>query len=271
MRSGTGTTRRGDVIGAGRTRTVRLFAALLAVAAFVLTACGGSNDDDSPGEITIFAAASLQGSFDDLAHAFTDANSDDDVAPIVYDGSQSLARQIVEGADVDVIAFANESSLDPVTAAGLSGPGDVFATNTLQIAVAPGNPKHIATLADLANSDVTTVLCAPEVPCGSASQKLLTGAGVNVTPVSEETNVTSVVTRVSNGEADAGLVYATDVAASDGKLEGVTPPNADDATNRYPIVVPNDASSPEAAQAFRDFVLSAEGQKILRQYGFGPA
>ncbi|WP_420039701.1 molybdate ABC transporter substrate-binding protein [Gordonia sp. MP11Mi] len=253
------------------TRAGRLFAVFLAVMALMLTACGGSNDDDASGQITIFAAASLQGSFDDLAHAFTDTNPAYDVAPIVYDGSQALAKQIVEGADVDVIAFANESSLDPVTEAGLSGPGDVFATNTLQIAVAPGNPKRITTLADLTKSDVTTVLCAPEVPCGSASQKLLKAAGVKVTPVSEETNVTSVVTRVSNGEADAGLVYATDVAASDGTLEGVTPPNADDAINRYPIVVPNDAPSPDAAKAFRDFVLSEAGQKILRQYGFGPA
>ncbi|MGO3326181.1 molybdate ABC transporter substrate-binding protein [Gordonia sp. (in: high G+C Gram-positive bacteria)] len=257
---------------AGRMRdSARLFAALMAVVALVLTACGGSNDDDSSGEITIFAAASLQGSFDDLAKAFTDAEPDYRVAPIVYDGSQALAKQIVEGADVDVIAFANESSLEPVTEAGLSGKGDIFATNTLQIAVAPGNPKNIKTLADLAKPDTTTVLCAPEVPCGSASQKLLKTAGANVDPVSQETNVTSVVTRVANGEADAGLVYATDVAASDGKLEGVTPPNAEDAVNRYPIAVPDDAPSPEAGKAFRDFVLSEAGQKILRQYGFGPA
>ncbi|MCF8571767.1 molybdate ABC transporter substrate-binding protein [Gordonia sp. HY002] len=251
--------------------TAPLFAVLMAVAALVLTACGGSNDDDASGKITIFAAASLQGSFDDLAKAFTDAEPDYQVAPIVYDGSQALAKQIVEGADVDVIAFANESSLSPVTEAGLSGTGDVFATNTLQIAVPPGNPKRIRTLGDLARSDVTTVLCAPEVPCGSASQKLLAAVDVSVTPVSQETNVTSVVTRVANGEADAGLVYATDVAASDGRLEGITPPNAGDAVNRYPIAVPEDAPSPEAAEAFRDFVLSAAGQKILRQYGFGPA
>lgn len=255
----------------GMWNTARLFAALMAVVALVLTACGGSNDDDASGEITIFAAASLQGSFDDLAKAFTDAEPGYQVAPIVYDGSQALAKQIVEGADVDVIAFANESSLEPVTEAGLSGPGDVFATNTLQIAVAPGNPKHITTLADLAKSDITTVLCAREVPCGSASQKLLAASDVSVTPVSQETNVTSVVTRVANGEADAGLVYATDVAASDGKLEGVTPPNAVDAVNRYPIAVPEDAPAPEAAKSFRDFVLSAAGQKVLRQYGFGPA
>lgn len=253
------------------TSAARLLGVLLSALALALTACGGSNDDEASGEITVFAAASLQESFDELSQAFTDANPDYDVAPIVYDGSQALAEQIVEGADVDVIAFANESSLEPVTAAGLAGTGDVFATNTLRIAVAPGNPKKVTSLADLARPGVTTVLCAPEVPCGSAAQKLLTASGVSVTPVSEETNVTSVVTRIANGEADAGLVYATDVAASDGHLEGIAPPNADDAVNRYPIVVPNNAHSPEAAKAFGDFVLSSEGQKILRRYGFGPA
>ncbi|GAA4662537.1 molybdate ABC transporter substrate-binding protein [Gordonia humi] len=255
-------------------RTARVSAALLALLALILAACG-SNDDKADGssdaKITIFAAASLQGSFDDLSAAFTKAHPEYTVAPIVYDGSQALAKQIVEGADVDVIAFANESSLDPVTEAGLSDKGSIFATNTMEIAVAPGNPKHITTLADLAKPDVTTVLCAPEVPCGSASQKLLKAANIDVKAVSEETNVTSVVTRIANGEADAGLVYATDVAAAGDKLEGVTLPNADDAINRYPIVVPKNAPSPEAAKAFADFVLSAEGQKILKQYGFGPA
>ena len=258
-----------------RTRA-RLLAAFLAV--FALLVAGCSSSDDSSGDtstkttdVRIFAAASLQGSFDDLAKAFTDAHPEYRVAPIVYDGSQALAQQIIEGADVDVIAFANESSLVPVTDAGLAGKGQIFATNTLQIAVAPGNPQNITTLADLAKPGVTTVLCAPEVPCGSASQKLLSQAGVEVKPVSEETNVTSVVQRVANGEADAGLVYATDVAASDGKLTGITPPNADDAINRYPIVVPNDAPSHDAGQAFVDFVLSDDGQKILKQYGFGAA
>ncbi|MGI6798092.1 molybdate ABC transporter substrate-binding protein [Gordonia sp. LUNF6] len=219
--------------------------------------------------IRIFAAASLQGSFDELAKSFTAAHPEYSVAPIVYDGSQALATQIVEGADVDVIAFADQSSLTPVTDAGVTDAGTVFATNTMQIAVAPGNPKHVTSLADLTKPGVTTVLCAPEVPCGEASRKLLAAAHVDVSPVSEETNVTSVVNRVEAGEADAGLVYKTDVAASNGKLIGITPADVQVAVNRYPIAVSKKAPSPAAAAAFTAYVLSPAGQKILAKYGFG--
>ncbi|EGD55136.1 molybdate ABC transporter substrate-binding protein [Gordonia neofelifaecis] len=248
----------------------RLIAGLLALTLLV-AGCGSDEQAAASGAapVKIFAAASLQGSFDELAEQFTAAHPEYSVAPIVYDGSQALATQIVEGADVDVIAFADQSSLKPVTDAGITDHGTVFATNTLQIAVAPGNPKHITTLADLARSDVSTVLCAPEVPCGKASKKLLDAAGVTVHPVSEETNVTSVVNRVEAGEADAGLVYKTDVAAAGDKLTGITPADVTAAVNRYPIAVSKKAPSPEAAVAFEQFVLSPAGQKILAEYGFG--
>ncbi|MGB3709765.1 MAG: molybdate ABC transporter substrate-binding protein [Gordonia sp. (in: high G+C Gram-positive bacteria)] len=237
----------------------------------MLTGCGNASTGPEDQPLVIFAAASLQGVFDEMSVEFTksEAGQKYSVAPIVYDGSQALATQIVEGADVDVIAFANQSSLEPVTAAGRSSGGTVFATNTLQIAVAPGNPKHVESLADLAKPGIATVLCAPEVPCGKASEKLLDDAGVQVAPVSEETNVTSVVTRVRNGEADAGLVYQTDVAAAGNALTGVTPSNAAVAINRYPIAVATRAPSPTAAQAFTTFVLSPAGRKILADYGFG--
>lgn len=259
-------------------RTRRLAATLAAASAVALALAGcsgtaGADSTDSTAEasapLVVFAAASLQGSFDELAEAFEKKHPDYPVDPIVYDGSQALATQIVDGASVDVIAFANEPSFTPVADADAAGDPTIFATNTLQIAVAPGNPKGIHDLDDLANKDLSVVLCAPEVPCGTASQTLLDDAGVDVTPVSEETNVTSVVTRVKNGEADAGLVYATDVAAASDGLEGVTPSNADVAVNRYPIAVGSNAASPTSAQAFVDFVLSDEGQKILETYGFG--
>ncbi|ALG85643.1 molybdate ABC transporter substrate-binding protein [Gordonia phthalatica] len=244
--------------------------ALLAALALVLTGCASNDADQKAGDrITIFAAASLQGVFDDLAEQFTAAAPEYSVAPIVYDGSQALATQIVEGADVDVVAFANEASLQPVTAKGITGTGAIFATNTLQIAVAPGNPKHIVGLADLAKPGVATVLCAPQVPCGTASRTLLDSARVTVKPVSEETNVTSVVTRVKQGEADAGLVYKTDVAAAGDALTGITPAGADAVVNRYPIAVTKNAEAPKAAQAFVDFVLSDAGRKVLERYGFG--
>lgn len=247
-------------------RMSALSVAVLAAFGLIVAGCG---NDESGTRLTIFAAASLQGSFDELAEAFTGAHPDIDVAPIVYDGSQALAQQIVEGADVDVIAFASQKSLGPVVEAKKSDAGQVFATNTLQIAVAPGNPKRITGLTDLTKNGVSTVLCAPEVPCGSASQTLLKDAGVTVTPVSEETSVTAVLTRVRNGEADAGLVYTTDVTGAKGAVVGVTPANADVAINRYPIAVATDAKLPEEARWFVDFVRSAAGQAILRKHGFG--
>lgn len=247
-------------------------AAVLATLALVLSGCAtGATNPGGARPLVIFAAASLQGVFDAMSNEFatTDAGHKYAVAPIVYDGSQALATQIVEGADVDVIAFASESSLTPVTKAGRAGKGTVFATNTLQIAVAPGNPKHVLDLADLAKPGIATVLCAPEVPCGKASRTLLDDAAVTVHPVSEETNVTSVVTRVKTGEADAGLVYRTDVAAAGNALTGITPANAGVAVNRYPITVANNAPSADGARAFVDFVLSPAGRKILADYGFG--
>lgn len=255
----------------------RMLAAAVAIMSLALTGCAASSADPSDDAasasqnepLIIFAAASLQGAFDELAVAFTAAHPEYPEPTLQYDGSQALATQIIDGADVDVIAFASEESLVPVTAAGRADAGEIFASNTLQIAVAPGNPHGIEDLADLADPALSVVLCAPEVPCGAASATLLRNAGVEVTPVSEETNVTSVVTRVASGEADAGLVYATDVAASSGALEGITPAGADDVVNRYPLAIAADAPSPQAARDFVTFVLSAEGRQILDTFGFG--
>lgn len=219
--------------------------------------------------LIVFAAASLQGAFDELSEAFEAEHPEHPVAEIRYDGSQALATQLIDGADVDIIAFANEQSIEPVVTAGVAAQPTIFATNTLQIAVAPGNPQGIDALADLADPALTVVLCAAEVPCGAASQTLLTDAGVSVAPASEETNVTAVVRRVVDGEADAGLVYATDVAGAAGQLEGITPENADVAVNRYPIAVATAPQSPSGAQAFADFVVSDAGQAILAAHGFG--
>ncbi|MGO3152376.1 MAG: molybdate ABC transporter substrate-binding protein [Galactobacter sp.] len=247
--------------------------AILAAGALALTACGGSDDakDDAKGttSITIFAAASLQGPLDDVAKDFEKSNSDFTVKPITYDGSQALATQAIDGADVDVLAFASEASLEPVTEAGLTDKGQIFATNTLELAVAPGNPKGLATWDDLTEKGVSVVVCAAEVPCGQATEKLTADAGVTLKPVSQETNVTSVVNRVAGGEADAGLVYATDVTAAGDKLEGVELPNADKAVNRYPVAVSADAENSEGGKAFVDYLLSDAGQKTLHDAGFG--
>jgi molybdate transport system substrate-binding protein len=257
-----------------------LFAAGFAASALVLTsACGSgaphtsdaADGSDSGGDtatttLTVYAAASLQSSFDEIAEEFTAANPDITVAPISYDGSSTLATQITEGAPVDVFASADEANMTTVTDAGLASDPQAFATNTLVVAVPAGNPADVKTLADLA--DVKTVLCAPKVPCGNASQTLLSDAGVDVTPVSEEQNVTSVLQKVSAGEADAGLVYATDVQGDD-TVESFVPDGADEVVNTYPIVALDDAPNPEAAAAFVEFVNGPEGQAILKEHGFG--
>ncbi len=228
----------------------------------------GSTDAELAGELTVFAAASLQGAFDELAEAFEDAHRHVDVRPIVYDGSSTLVAQLVEGATADVFASADESTMRKAVDEGLAADPDVFATNTLVVAVPAGNPGGVEELADLADDSVTVVLCAVEVPCGAASQRLLENTGVPVAPASFEQNVTSVLTKVAAGEADAGLVYATDVEREP-DVESFVPEGAADVVNRYPIAALDGAANPSAAAAFVAFVRGPEGQAVLAEHGFG--
>ncbi|MHC9046397.1 molybdate ABC transporter substrate-binding protein [Microbacterium saperdae] len=256
-------------------RTLRRSAAtVLAAVALVLAGCAAPAEDaPSPsataeqgtvsGELTVYAAASLSGAFDAIAEAFAAENPDVSVSP-VYDGSSTLVTQILEGAPADVFASADEANMDK--AAEVAVAPTLFASNTLVIAVPAGNPGGVETLADLA--DATTVLCAPEVPCGAASAKLLSAAGVTVEAASLEQNVTAVLTKVAASEADAGLVYATDVIGRD-DVEVIVPDGAGDVVNHYPIAALSDAPNAEAADAFVAFVLSEAGQKILADFGFG--
>ena len=221
------------------------------------------------GELTVFAAASLQGAFDAIAAELAEQNPGVTVNPVTYDGSSTLATQLVDGALADVFASADLTSMGTVTDAGLAdGAPTVFTTNTLEIVVAPGNPLGIETLADLAalsTSGGKVVLCGAEVPCGSAAHTVLDGAGLTLTPVSEEQNVKAVLTKVQTGDADAGLVYRTDVLAAGDTVEGVEFPEAATAVNEYPVVVLVDG---DVAQAFVDLVLSADGRRILGDLGF---
>ncbi|MGN7188052.1 molybdate ABC transporter substrate-binding protein [Microbacterium enclense] len=247
-------------------RSLRLLA-LLGTAA-VLAGCASAapapaaSEYQLSGTLEVYAAASLQRSFDEIAAAFEAVHPGVTVST-VYDGSSTLATQIGEGAPADVFASADEKNMAKVEA---SAPDpQLFAANTLVIAVPVGNPGAVASLADLAR--VTTVLCAAEVPCGAASATLLSNAGVTVAPASAEQNVTAVVTKVAAGEADAGLVYATDVVGRD-DVEAIVPEGADAVVNRYPIATLTDAPNPAAASAFVTFVLSDEGQKVLAHAGF---
>ncbi|MEJ7651474.1 MAG: molybdate ABC transporter substrate-binding protein [Nakamurella sp.] len=221
------------------------------------------------GTVTVFAAASLQKTFDELTATFEKEHPGVDVQ-ISYDGSSTLVTQLAQGAEADVFASADQKNMTKATDAGLiDGTPTVFATNTLQIAVKPGNPKGITDLAGLAKSGVATVVCAPEVPCGSAARTALKAAGVTLDPASEEQKVTDVLTKVAEGDADAGLVYKTDVAGSGGTVEGIDFKESAEAVNSYPVGVLKDAPNPAAAAAFVDVVTGAEGQKTLAAAGFG--
>lgn len=226
----------------------------------------GSSDELS-GTLTVFAAASLTVTFDELRTTFMEQHPGVTFPEITYDGSATLAKQIQEGAPADVFASADEKNMDKV--ATLVTDRVDFASNTLRIAVAPGNPKHITGLADLAKDGVVTVICAPEVPCGSAAHTALDAAGVTLKPASEEQNVTAVLTKVASGDADAGLVYATDVESSGGTVEGVDFPQAAKAVNVYPIAALADSKNQAAARAFIDLVTGDAGHQILAAAGFG--
>lgn len=233
---------------------------------------GDAGAGEVSGEVTVYAAASLQGAFDELTAAFAEQHPDVTFAPTVYDGSSTLVTQLTGGAPADVFASADEPNMDDAVSAELTADDPVlFATNELVIAVEQGNPLGIESLEDLADgADAPiTVMCAAEVPCGNAARTLLEAAGVELTPASEEQNVSATLSKVVNGEADAGLVYRTDVATTEGEVEAVTIDGAAENPNRYPITVLADADAPEAAQAFVDFVLSEDGQQVLSDVGFG--
>lgn len=247
------------------------------VGVLVLVGCAGAPDggdesrtgDGPSGELTIFAAASLSGAFEELSAQFEAQHPDVDILPISYDGSSVLATQLLEGAAADVFASADERNMTKVADAGLAAGAEAFATNTMQIAVAPDNPEDVDSLASLVDEDLIVVMCAAAVPCGAAAHALLDAAGAEVTAASEEQNVTAVLAKVKSGEADAGLVYRTDIAAAGGAVEAIDIEGADQATNVYPLSALADAANPEAAEAFVDFVLSDEGQSVLSDFGFG--
>ncbi|MDQ0895211.1 molybdate ABC transporter substrate-binding protein [Agromyces ramosus] len=242
-----------------------------AAAAFAALAGCSAESEAASDELRIFAAASLQGAFDELATRFEGLHPDVDIAPISYDGSSTLAAQLLAGAPADVFASADEPSMARVADDGLvEGEPEAFATNVMTIAVGPGNPLGIEGPADLAGPAApAVVLCAPEVPCGAAAHSLLERAGVAVTPASEEQNVTAVLTKVRTGEADAGLVYVTDVEAAEGEVDAVEIEGADAVTNVYPIAALTGARDPAAARAFVEFVRSPAGAEVLDAFGFG--
>ena len=252
----------------------KLVAALaVAVLTTALTACGsdGEGGGGAPPRsrsLTVLAAASLTESFTVLEKSFEAANEGVDVK-ISFGGSAALAQQIINGSEVDVFASADEKNMAKVTAESLiDGEPEIFATNKLMIAVPPDNPAGIASFADLARPGVTVVVCAPQVPCGSAAEKVEQATGVTLAPASEEQDVKAVLTKVQAGEADAGLVYVTDVNSAADKVKGVEFPEADKAINSYPIAVVKDAPQAALAREFAELVRGEEGKGELTKVGF---
>src|SRR5215469_17244410 len=257
-----------------------LIAACAAIAALVLAACSSSPSSSSSGSasgsgkvsgtVVVFAATSLTEAFDKIGAQFEKAHPGVTVK-FNYNGSSSLATSINQGAPADVFASASPTNMKTVTDAGnASGTPQNFTSNQGEIMVESGNPLHIKTVSDLANSKVKVVVCAPDVPCGALAQKIFKNAGVTVKPVSEETSVGGVITKVTLGEADAGIVYVTDVKANESKAAGVPIPADQNETTQYPIVQVKDAPNHTASAAFISYVLGPDGQKVLASYGFLP-
>jgi molybdate transport system substrate-binding protein len=249
---------------------------VLVVAAGFLAACGGGGGNASTshsstplsGSISVFAAASLSASFNALGNSFQTANPGVTVK-FNYAGTPTLVTQIEQGAPADVFASADATNMTRLTNDGFTtGPAQVFAHNQLEIVVAPGNPKGISGLSDLAKPGLIYITEGPTVPAGTYALQALKTAGVTVTPKSLETSVAGVISKIELGEADAGIVYTTDVTAAGAKVAGVPVPAADNVIATYPIVAVKGSSNLAAANAFIAYVLSTAGQSTLASFGF---
>lgn len=248
-----------------RTQPPRRVAVSLSLAALCLSACTAASADEDR-TLTVYAAASLTDVFADLERTYEASHPEVDVV-MVHGGSSELAASIAEGAPADVFASANEAQMDSVLPL-VHGQPALFASNVLTMIVEPGNPLGLTGLEDLARADVTSVVCAPQVPCGAATERLARLEGITLAPASQENSVTDVLGKVASGQADAGIVYVTDVARSE-EVQQVVIGGADDVVNRYPIAAMTGGSSPDLAPSFVALVRGERGREVLAQAGFG--
>jgi molybdate transport system substrate-binding protein len=210
----------------------------------------------------------LKKAFTDIGEQFKTDNPGTDIE-FSFAGSSDLVTQLTQGAPADVFASADTKNMDKAAQGGLLAGDPVnFASNTLTIVVAPGNPKKIASFKDLTQPGLSVVVCAPQVPCGSATQKVEQATGVQLNPVSEESQVTDVLNKVTTGQADAGLVYVTDARGAGDKVTAVPFPESAGAVNTYPIAVLKQSKIPGLARKFLDLVTGEAGQKVLSAAGF---
>ena len=260
-------------------------AAVSLLSAVCLAACGGSASNSSTGtttgaasagasggtgkangKVTVLAAASLQKAFEEIEKTVEKDNPGLDVT-FDFQGSQDLVASLAGGDSADVLATANNSTMKTAADQKLVGSQTEFATNVLTLIVPKGNPKKITGL-DSSLDGANLVICAPEVPCGEATQKLSSALGVTLNPASEEQKVTDVRGKVESGEADAGIVYTTDAAAAKDKADKIDIPDGG-VVNHYPIAQTAKPENPAGAQAFIDAVTGKAGQEILAKHGFG--
>lgn len=230
--------------------------------------CVASPAPQSSSTITVFAAASLKGAFGQIKTQFESEHPGTSVT-YSFNGSSTLADQLASGAPADVFASADELTMTRVVGAHLvAGQPALFASNVLTLAVAAGNPQHITGL-DASLAGKKLVVCASGVPCGNALDSLVGQRGLSISPVSRELSVTDVLGKVTSGEADAGVVYATDAKAAGDKATAVPIAGADRVVNRYPIAVLASSKRPDLARDYVGFVTGEKGQALLRQHGFG--
>jgi len=217
--------------------------------------------------ITVFAAASLQGTFTQLGKQFEAAHPGETVK-FSFGPSSGLASEITSGAPADVFASAAPANMDTVVTAGDAANPKDFAKNEMEVAVPPANPAKVTSVNDLAKSSTKVALCQPQVPCGVVAAQVFKNANLTVKPVTLQADVKSVLTQVELGNVDAGMVYVTDVMAAGSKVKGVVIPSSDNASTLYPIAPITHSKNQSEAQAFVSYVLSPTGQKVLSAAGF---
>jgi molybdate transport system substrate-binding protein len=264
-------------------QTFRYLIGVAAVVSLLAAACGSSSKTKSAapttvaptsttvspltGSLTVLAAASLTEAFNDAKTKLAASNPGLSVT-YSFAGSQALVQQIQNGAPADVFASADQTNMQKLIAAGLVATPVTFARNKLEIAVAPGNPKKINGLADLTRSDLKVVLEDPSVPAGNYARQALAKLSLTVHPVSNPLDVKSALQTVTSGEADAVIVYATDVASAAGRAAGVEIPDSQNIIATYPIAVVKASHNQDAAQGFVNSMVKGQGQQALQARGF---
>lgn len=236
-----------------------------------LAACGAQGEDeggagDGERELTVLAAASLSDVFAELAEDFEAQNPGTSVS-FSTGSSTDLAEQVADGAPGDVLATADETSMQLATDAGVTGEVSTVATNVLTLVTPSDNPGGVESLADLAGT--AWVRCADEAPCGRVAAQVLADNGVTAEPSSLEEDVRATLDKVISGEADAGLVYATDAVEAGDQVRALPIPGAESALTSYFITVLEQSPDADLAQQWIDHVTSREGLAILEDAGFG--